>query len=625
MRARFLVAPVAISLLSLACPPNPTVVAKSSGSIGISGDDLLLFVADADHDRITVIDTQRRQVVGQTAVGSQPERVLVAPSGAVYVSNRGSRSVSRLSADGLHVEATATVGAEPVGLALSVDGKQLLVANSMSGTVSVLDPATLEVRDELTVGGQPWAIAPLANGQKAYVTDFTGGTVRIVDFTARSSSFTVQMSQPPEAECATGAMQRTPAQAADVILSPDGERAYVAHVQSRTGTTGFGGVPQSLALAVAPALTTIDTGSDRPFMEQRSDGVTSTPARQDFPSALLATNLDQACQTVSRGSNMDAPSSLVVDGLGNWIFVADHNSNAVAVVSATRRDDLSFRVPDRGIADVIRVGSRPTGIAVSADLRHAYVHNALDYSVSFIASSGGELSEEWVVHFAGSDLPPDVERGRRLFYSAVDPRVTQPELGGVSCSSCHPDGRTDALTWVLPTARPWDNLPAHRNTPTLWGVTRTAPYHWNGASADLSVFSTGMVGQMGGSGVDQRDVQDLTAYMATIAVPDNPKAGATAPGLLARGQQVFDLACAGCHSGELLTDRRSHPAASGDAVMLDTPSLRGVFATGPYLHDGSAPTLRSVITTRWPSITEHDQTRLSSADLEALEAFVNVQ
>jgi cytochrome c peroxidase len=89
------------------------------------------------------------------------------------------------------------------------------------------------------------------------------------------------------------------------------------------------------------------------------------------------------------------------------------------------------------------------------------------------------------------------------------------------------------------------------------------------------------------------------------------------------GQVLFQARCISCHAGEYATDSGAgnptldwsgpvvlhdvgtcvtsgaHPDRASTAVSgvtrspceLDTPSLRGVFATPPYFHDGSAPTL----------------------------------
>jgi DNA-binding beta-propeller fold protein YncE/mono/diheme cytochrome c family protein len=616
-----------LALLSaVSCTPPP-VTPRSSGSIAVSNDDALLFVADADHDELVVLDAKTGAVLRQTPVPRQPERVLVAPDGTVFVSSRGARSVTRLSPGGEVIEASATVGAEPVGLALSADQSQLLVANSRSGTITFLDAQRLEARSELEVGGMPWAVTATPDGRRLYVTDFSGGAVRVVDLD-RGGRVSLTLEQAPQAECQWGLVApRTPAQAADVVLSPDGERVYVAHVQSRTGLNAPSGVaPGTLRLAVAPALSTIETSSNSVLRDtaRSLDGL-QAGVLPDFPAALLSTNLDQACQVSTGGTGMDAPSSLVVDGRGEWIFVADHNSNAVAVVSATGRVDERYRVPERGISDVVRVGARPTGIAVAGDLTRAWVHNSLDYSVSLVEMQGGRLAQTRVFSFSRPTLPAAVERGRRLFYSAVDPRLTEPEFGGVSCSSCHPHGGADALSWVLPEERePWSapRTLVARNTPPLWGVGKTAPYHWDGALADLPSFSARMVGQMGGQGLSGGDVADLSAFMETINAPDNLAAGRLAPGLIARGEALFGERCQGCHAGPMLTDGRAHATRVGEVRMLDTPSLKGVFATAPYLHDGSAATLRQVLTSSAASMVEHDQRVLSAGDLEALEAFV---
>jgi cytochrome c peroxidase len=52
------------------------------------------------------------------------------------------------------------------------------------------------------------------------------------------------------------------------------------------------------------------------------------------------------------------------------------------------------------------------------------------------------------------------------------------------------------------------------------------------------------------------------------------------------------------------------------ACDFDTPTLRGIFATAPYFHDGSAATLRDVVD-RLPFTQQ-----LGDADRDALVAYV---
>jgi cytochrome c peroxidase len=55
-------------------------------------------------------------------------------------------------------------------------------------------------------------------------------------------------------------------------------------------------------------------------------------------------------------------------------------------------------------------------------------------------------------------------------------------------------------------------------------------------------------------------------------------------------------------------------------MSLDTPSLRGVSATAPYLHDGSAKTLRDVLDGGNHTIAEHRQR--DTSDRTLLESYL---
>ncbi len=617
---------LAILVMTTGCFESAVFLPRSSGSIGLSSDDRALFVADADHDLVYVMDTETGVVLEAIPVGRKPERVLVAPDDSVYVSLRGDRAVARISARSLAVAQTGQVGSEPVGMSLTGDGR-LLVANHSSGTVSVLDASTLETRATIDVGGHPMAVVALAGDKEAYVTDYLG-SVAVLNLEGSFVSSRVSLTQPglDDYECDNGlAPPRTAALPADIVLAPSGRRAYVGHVQSRTGTEpgseNFG--RPSLALAVAPALGTLET-YQHSLMTEPSAG---QPLPPDHPAPVLVSTDPDNCFVTEpapeRSRVLDAPSSLVVDNSGDWIYVADHNSNAVAIVSARRRAWPSFVNPERGIADIVAVGARPTGLAVRSDLKAAYVHNSFDYDVSVVERVDDRLIETRRLPFGSSTLDEHTERGRRLFYSAVDPRMTEPELGGVSCSSCHPDGRTDGLTWILPEGvhdglRDGDRR-SPVTTPALWGVSQTAPYLREGLLDDLASASGLMVGYMGGSGLTPAEAGDVVAYLRTIEPPDNPHVGVLGPELLERGSSSFEQHCSGCHAGEALTDGRLHLLSNGMEVV--TPSLIGIFASPPYLHDGEVSTLGELLDMH-PRNLSSTSISLSSDEKRTLEAYL---
>lgn len=93
------------------------------------------------------------------------------------------------------------------------------------------------------------------------------------------------------------------------------------------------------------------------------------------------------------------------------------------------------------------------------------------------------------------------------------------------------------------------------------------------------------------------------------------------PDLVQRGGLLFmdprlsrdgSQSCASCHPGGS-TDRLAHAGR-------DTPSLRGVWATPPYLRDGSLPTLRAALERMLAQ--EMGGAEVRAQDLAALEAYV---
>src|SRR6185295_1101057 len=95
------------------------------------------------------------------------------------------------------------------------------------------------------------------------------------------------------------------------------------------------------------------------------------------------------------------------------------------------------------------------------------------------------------------------------------------------------------------------------------------------------------------------------------------------------GRDVFQQQnCAQCHSGTRFTDSAlnvfhdvgtikpsSGGRLGGPSPGIDTPTLSGLWANSPYLHDGSAVTLEA-------AISAHNGISLNSTDLANLVAFL---
>jgi mono/diheme cytochrome c family protein len=278
---------------------------------------------------------------------------------------------------------------------------------------------------------------------------------------------------------------------------------------------------------------------------------------------------------------------------------------------------------------VVNTAAGPRGVVFTDD-EQAWVHSFLDRAVQEIDydsvhdrlrdSEDGERFDfssfnarsPYVV--ADSALPAEVEDGRRLFFSATDPRMSAPG-SGVSCSTCHFEGRNDGLTWML------EGVP--RQTPSLAGpVQQTAPMTWADdvpSIADEAMLTTSL--RMGGGGLTLDTAELVEAYVAWSRYPDAPRAGDDSD-LVRLGEEVFnrsEVGCASCHSGDLYTDNASHLIVGDTATQ--TPTLRGISASAPYLHDGSARDLKAVVVMARDG-SMGDTSGLSDREENALVAYL---
>ena len=229
-----------------------------------------------------------------------------------------------------------------------------------------------------------------------------------------------------------------------------------------------------------------------------------------------------------------------------------------------------------------------------------------------------------------SGLPAGIALGEALFHS---PRLSPT---GVRCASCHEPWRgfVDARTVALGVAA------GTRNTPSLLDVARHRRFGWDGGRDRLwaqclrpladprempatdahvaalvrsdAALSARLASVFGAPpGADDARVAHavglaLAAYVETLASPRTPfdawrdrlaqtPAATGLPAAARRGARLFagTAGCASCHAGPTLGDDALHrPLAPLPAAQpLRTPGLRGVAATGPWFHDGSATRL----------------------------------
>jgi hypothetical protein len=312
---------------------------------------------------------------------------------------------------------------------------------------------------------------------------------------------------------------------------------------------------------------------------------------------------------------------------------------------------------------ILEVGHAPQGLALSPDDRWLFVDAYLSRQlvVYDVADPGALPREVARLPIAGEEpLAPAILRGKVLFNDAADPRLGRDSY--MACAHCHLEGLGDHRTWDFT-----DRGEGLRNTIDLLGRAGMGhgALHWSGNFDEVQDFEHDLRGPFRGTGLmDDADFEagtrdeplgdpkaglseDLDALAAYVSSLDqhlpspyrNPDGSLTEAAV--RGRAVFEAAgCPECHRGDTLTDSGFEPDGAarlhdvgtlaegsgrrlGEPLTgLDTPTLHGLWHGAPYLHDGSAATLREVLTTRNPDDRHGTTSGLSERELDDLIAYL---
>jgi mono/diheme cytochrome c family protein len=120
-----------------------------------------------------------------------------------------------------------------------------------------------------------------------------------------------------------------------------------------------------------------------------------------------------------------------------------------------------------------------------------------------------------------------------------------------------------------------------------------------------------------GTGLSASERQAILAWIASLTPPFERE---RSNGALERGNALFhseEVGCSSCHVGEETTDRARHDIGRG---AIETPSLRFVGQSAPYLHNGRYATLLELFAGTDGKMGHTGQ--LTQSDREALAAYV---
>ncbi|HXU03651.1 MAG TPA: hypothetical protein VN903_21950, partial [Polyangia bacterium] len=494
-----------------------------------------------------------------------------------------------------------------------------------------LDLRTGDVLGELDVGPKSRGIAVSHDGKDVYVTRFvspdSGGEVVKVDAAAMTLAKRIVLKLDAETIDDDQKSRGVPNFLFSIALTPDGRQAWIPGKKDNILRGKLRDGQDLTHDTIVRPLTAI---------------VDLTMAQEIYDSRI---DLD----------NRSMPMHVEFSPYGNFAILTLGFSNRIEV-----RD---VNLPTQVFSAIADVGTFPRA-SVLAPNKRLFVQGALSrdvlvYDMSALLDDFDGSTPPLLVTIpavTAEKLAPQILAGKKIFHDASDIRMD--DEGYISCGSCHFEGIDDGRVYDFSTRG--EGL---RNTIALLGRKGTGQgrLNWTATLDEIQDFEHEIRELFGGKGFLPDDVfhvgtrdqplgdpkaglnADLDALAAYVASLDhvnpspfrNPDGSLTADGVA--GKTLFaKLGCDFCHGGPDFTDsargllhdvgtitRLSGQHAGGPLLGFDAPTLLGVWETPPYLHDGSAATLRDVLTTKNAGDQHGYVSALSSQQVDQLVAYVS--
>lgn len=158
------------------------------------------YVTIPDEKRVVVFDKENGRVGKVIMTGTSPD-------GVVFDREQRRAFVSLPDEDAISVIDLVTFetlyrirlypGDRPGELALTPNGKVLLVVNELSHTIVFIDPVTFTELARVATGNQPGDLVIDRAGQRAYVANLLSGSVSVIDIPSRKLIFTISTESEP--------------------------------------------------------------------------------------------------------------------------------------------------------------------------------------------------------------------------------------------------------------------------------------------------------------------------------------------------------------------------------------------------------------------------------------------
>lgn len=524
---------------------------------------------------VAEVDLDAGRVTRRMPLSLPPTGLAIDPARrVVYATGDGPDGrLFRLSLATGQVEASLPAGHTPMAPVLSRDGKTLYLCSRFDTCVRVIDTAAFKETGRIATVREPVAAALTPDGALLVVANH----LPAMPTTDAHVAAAVSLVETASRRVTSVLLTHGSTGVRGLCLSPDGKVAYITH---------------TLARFQLPT-----TQIERGWVNTSAVSIVDLSARRLLTTVLLD-NVDQGAAN---------PWGVACSADGAWLCVAHSGTHEVSVIDrpalharldalarggktefpATLDDvptDLSFLV---GLRQRLPLpGNGPRALVLAGTRLVAAQYFTDDLAVIRQEKTGPTAARTLPL---GPAPTLTTERRGEIFFH--DARLCFQHWQ--SCTTCHPDSRTDALTWDLLN----DGIGNPKSTRNMLYAHRMMPVMSLGKRDTAEKAVRAGLTHILLAVRPEEDAQAIDAYLKSLTPVPSPRlvAGKLNPAAT-RGQQMFTKAgCVSCHAGPLFTDGQGHDVGTGKGIdqgmLFVTPRLIEIWRTAPYLHDGSAATV----------------------------------
>ena len=546
-----------------------------------------ILITEKGRNRISIFSPDGKTLLRTIPVDESPTGILLDADKAYVTTNAATGHLQIISLETGKQETAIATGSGACYPIFGPDKKHIYVCNQFQNTVSEVDPAIHQVIRSVKVLREPKSALFSKDGEYLFVTNFLPAQRADVDYVAacvsviRMSDFT----KVKDIQLANGSNALR-----GICMTPDGKYIYISHNLGRF---------------------TVPTSQLQQGWMNTSAFSIIDVAKQEFIGAVVVDEPERGAAGIW---------SIVCND--ETLFITHSGTHEISVIDHKAMLDKFLNYPNKSMLDYdlrFLYGLRKRIPLEGNGPRKMIMENGKLYIPTYFADILNIVDAQ-TCEIATVNLNPDREesaenKGERYFNDA-----SHCFQNWQSCNGCHPgDARTDGMNWDLMNDGVGNSknckslLFSHPTPPSMIsGIRETAEWAVRAGFKFIQFFD-----------ITEEDAVCVDAYLKSLQpVPSPYLVDGELSDLAKEGRKIFEkLNCTECHSGPYYTDLKMHRI--GEDIEFekgwDTPTLREVWRTAPYLFDGRAATMEEVFEIHKHGIDK----KVSKKEIKALTEYVN--